>query len=228
MSFEPVKTGKGHPRVRCICDDCGRDEVVGAVHGRRGDAGAGQAAAKVQRLGWSYIGKRLRCAACERKRKFGGVARMGIQMKDNQMTGTQSKTRGRTAKTRAQVAPEPEAASRAQKREILSLLEEVYDVGVGAYLRGDTDDTVAEVLSVRPGWVAALREEFFGPSGENAEMKALSADIEAFLATAKDDLQATRQALVQIETRVREAEGLRGRLERIKQAVGPRLLRGAQ
>jgi hypothetical protein len=107
MAFEELRSNRGAPMVRCICDDCAREEVVGAVHGKDGKEGHGKAIAKVQRLGWTYVGKRLRCCACENKRK---VAKM-------------SNTKMDAPKASAPVR----TPTREQKRAIIDLLDDVYD-----------------------------------------------------------------------------------------------------
>lgn len=203
MAFEPIRDGRGQPRVRCICDECGRDEVVAAVHGKNGSGGQGQAVSKVQKLGWSFIGKRLRCSSCEASRKV-------VKMADNKA---------------AKVAVEsPRKPTRAQKREIMDLLDEVYDVDAECYKRGDTDETVADVLGVMPGWVSQLREEFFGPDGGNEDIAALLAELVGLRSDAKKKGDRAVDAANALAEVVRRVDDCHARLERIKAAVGPRVM----
>jgi hypothetical protein len=210
MAFDPIRSDRGAPRMQCVCDDCERVEVVAAMHGKDGKDGEGQAAIKVQRLGWTYIGKRLRCAACEAKRKADGMI--------DKKQGSQGVR-----------APAPREPTRTQKFEIMDLLRDVYDRESGCYRRGDTDETVAEVLEVMPGWVAQLREEFFGPAGSNQDMAALRADLDAVIAKGEAifaDLQA--RAMGPLLAKMTELEEFRNRLTKIERAVGPRVMARAK
>jgi len=179
-----------------VCDQCGHEETVCAVHGKKQE-GEGQAARKLQAKGWSYLHKRLLCPTCESNRK---VVKM--------------------ANPKAK-ASQPEEPTKAQKRSIMQLLEGCYDHASECYCGGETDASVAEVLNVLPGWVAAIREEFFGPCGTNEDMQALSDDItkkRAELETLIRDTTKQNQKLIDA------LEGLKGldlRLDRIKKAVGP-------
>ncbi len=204
MAFEAIRERQGAPRVSCICDDCLRSETVAAPRAKSGSDGDGQAAAKIQRLGWSFIGKRLRCPACEARRKVVKV---------------------NTGKSKAVVSPAPpRVPTKAQKREIIDLLREVYDADHECYRRGDTDETVASVLEVMPGWVAALREEFFGAAGGNEEMAALAGELGAFLTSAKAAQSDCEQKAQVLAAEIARAEQFRKRLAGIEGAVGARLM----
>lgn len=207
MSFEFVRGDHGQPRVRCICDDCGREEVVAGDHAR---GEAAQAVPKVQRLGWSYINKKLRCGQCEAKRKVKKMAK--------------SKSAPAVA-----VVDEPlRRPTMAQKREIMGLLQDVYDVEAGRYKGSDTDAAVADVLGVMPGWVAEIREEFYGPDGGNADIEGLAARLDSFLSAAAVEVEiALTSCKAEVEVaisncrgRIAEAEAMRDELRRIREAVG--------
>ena len=98
MTFQPITSGnrKGSlPRTKAVCDCCGRDEVIPCPQGAQG-----QAVKKVQKMGWSVIKSKLRCPACEAKRK----AKTMIQME----------------------SPGPaRQPTRAERREIMDLLKDV-------------------------------------------------------------------------------------------------------
>lgn len=171
MSFEPIRSTRGQPRMRCGCEDCDRTEVVCADHARNERSGNSQAAAKVQKQGWSYIHKHLRCPTCEAKRK---VVKMPVK----------------SAET---VAPLREMTKK-QRFEIIGLLVSVYDLDAKRYTGGDTDSTVAEVLGVMPGWVATVREEEgFGPDGGNEDIEALVSDLDEWRAAAQKTLKASTE-----------------------------------
>lgn len=191
----------GQPRAKAICDDCGREEVFPCPMGEDG-----QARKKIQNLGWSLISGRLRCAKCEANRKV--VTPM---------------------KPKVQAAEAPPSPSREQKREIMALLQEVYDADAGRYSGGETDASVAEVLGFpgRPGWVAALREEFFGPDGGNDDIEALAKALEQSKAWCEEldqdraRLSEVLRNLDQKKVKLEEAvASMQSDLSKIRRAVG--------
>lgn len=75
----------------------------------------------------------------------------------------------------APTIPAPAEATREQKREIMLMLQQVYDTEKQRYKGEETDKTVAHVLGIeRWGWVSKIREELFGPAGNEAGDKLLA------------------------------------------------------
>lgn len=204
----------------CNCDVCSTETTVKAQHSRhRGNAGKrevveSQVITKLQGNGWTYIKKTLRCAACEeeRRKNFTPQKVMETIMNDQTVTDLRQPTRE-------------------QKRQIMSLLEEVYDTANGYYTGGETDKTVAETLGtgIMPGWVAAIREEFFGPDGSNdellklrEELGTLKTNMEAVAKTCHDDIQKALAGLRDYN-KLREKVGeYETRVEKLKRAIGPK------
>ncbi|MGR3813422.1 MAG: hypothetical protein ACU0AU_04970 [Cognatishimia activa] len=208
MAFDTIRGERGQPRVKCICDVCGREEVVAAVHGKDGKDGLGSATNKIQNMGWTLLSKRLRCPTCEAKRKASKVVTK--------------------APVKESTSIAPREPTKAQKREIISMLEEVYDSDAERYIGGDTDETVADVLSVMPGWVAAIREEFFGPAGSNEEIEQLIKDVKSYLVSARNSSTKLEKDLALVDASIETAEGYLARLESIEKAVGPRVIARAK
>lgn len=216
QTFTPNRDNRGLPQLICTCDACGATEIVRArINARsRGkdvadvkpDKGAiSQAVSKLTANGWTYIGKTLRCPKCEEERKM-------------------TKTTTDPKKIAADPPPEPD---RKQKREIMLALEEFYDVDAGRFVGDATDASIAELTSTRPGWVAQIREEFFGPVGSNEEMERLIEEINAFrVETHELETQALKVA--QDLSRLR-AQGSRmlADLGKIKDAVGQHVVKKA-
>jgi hypothetical protein len=202
----PAKGQRGQARMRAICDSCMQEEVFPCA---RGDFA--EARRKLGLRGWAEVGGTLRCPTCEARRRAHAVVPVTVPG---------------TAKP-AEALPKP---TREQKRQIMELLSESYDTGAGRYRKGDTDAVVAEVLGFpqRPGWVAQIREEFFGADGGNDEIASLSAQIAALqaaetkLETALAKLSQEREALH------RDAATMAASLASIRAAVGPQALRRAQ
>lgn len=223
MTIEPIPHLGGVPRAKVICDECGRDECVPCKyernnHNKKTHPNESQARAKAMQQGWSYVKNKLRCPTCEAKRKV-------VPMKPKQSPSEEA----------------PKEPTRAQKRQIMDMLEETYDTSAERYSGGDTDETVAEVLGVMPGWVAKLREEFFGPEGGNEDieslverlddiekqMKGIEGDCKAMVKDAEYIKANAETALRSNEKKLAEVSTLRADLDKIKKAVGPRVQKAA-
>ncbi len=173
---------------------------------------------KATKQGWSYIKGRLRCPACEAKRKADAAVK---KQENDEMT-------------EAATVTELRQPTREQKRQIMSMLEASYDTKAGRYTGGDTDKTVAETIGggIMPGWVSEIREEFFGPDGSNDDMEAVIAEmksaLEAFTVLRKENDEVAERAqriendMNQHKARIDRAIS---RIETIKAAVGPKVAR---
>ena len=194
---------QGQPRMQAICDGCGREEVFANP---RGDEGKGRK--KIQQMGWEVVGKSERCPACKAKRK---VARMTVKKvipdpaKPDPKTGLREPTR-------------------AQRREIMGMLEVSYDVDAGRYSGHETDETLAAVLNVLPGWVASIREEFFGAAGSNDEIEALQSSFDDLGKRVAAFLEASSKVSRQASELAAELAGYQKRLAKVKDAVGARAM----
>lgn len=224
MMLEAVKGPRGEEMARCTCDDCGEAQDVRAAHGhhkgfKRGgyvtlDLGKpGQALKKIESMGWHSIAKKLFCPKCVETRRS----------KDPETMIKKSSTNV------AQLAPREPTPK--QKRDIIGMLEVCYDDGTKRYKGSDTDKTVAEALGdgILLGWVAAIREEFFGPDGGNSEIEATAAEIKKLIAAVENHeqkaLSAAKSARDHAEAATKfgdQARSLVKRIEAIKQAVGPK------
>lgn len=207
MALDDIKSRRGFPKKEVTCDECKTTEVVSAERGR---AGEGQARSKLQKNGWTSIGGVDRCPSCETKRK--GIPEMNQQNKI-------------TADTPLR---EP---SRAQKRGIVEMLDAVYDIEAGRYKGNETDLSVAQTLEdgILPGWVAQLREEFFGPDGGNNEIEELHKELREQLALLEKKAADLHQGIQDQLKELRElnqgresAANLLKRVEKIRAAVGPK------
>ncbi len=210
--------GKGVNRARAVCDLCGREEVVTCDYARKSGVtgwvpNEGQVTRKMTGQGWAVVKGKLHCPGCEAKRKVIPMAE--VQAKTQTGAGV----------------PQP---TREQKRAIIDLLQDCYDTKSGRYLRGETDTTLAAVLDLRPGWVAALREELFGPDGRNEDAEALRHELDAMRAEIKareaaqadlrEALDAHGDTLAELRA---QADSVAGKLARILTAVGPHVVRKA-
>lgn len=214
--IEAMKRGFHGSQARLVCDDCGRGAVVTCdyIHGpgHEWKPNEGQALKKAAGMKWTHVRGVLRCLKCEARRK--------------------------KPKPREAVMPENVTTlrqpTRDQKRQIVSLLTDVYDTEAGRYRRGETDKTVAECLGdgIMPGWVANIREELFGPDGGSAEMEALLADLKTWRGEIDATAARLHEALAKLTAELRglndakaKADEHLKRIEAIKAAVGPKVAR---
>lgn len=201
MSLAKVATNigrRGYPSIRANCDYCNRSEVIPCSKGAEG-----RAIKKIQEMGWSVIKKDLRCPKCEAQRK---VENMSPKVKP-------------AAPTRL--------PTRAQRREIYLMLADCYDCDNERYQRGDTDETLAEVLSVMPGWVAEIREKDFGPDGGNEDIEALTKQCQSFLKDAHALVAKRDKETDTMAAAIKQVTSISEQLEKIKKSVGPRNLKRA-
>ncbi len=213
MSITPTPKGTGRvPSAACVCDVCLHHEDQAADYERGGNGNwklnEGQVRARLSARGWSFIKGVLRCPTCEQKRK-------------GENTVTKAAAAPYTPGERQAVAvlPTPDPGlrqpTRDQKRAIHDMLTSVYDVKAGRYTGTDTDKSVAAVLGdgILFGWVAQIREEFFGPNGNEelallgAALDALNARVDATLAEAdrrRSDFKELIDTLVTLQSDARD------------------------
>lgn len=155
--IEAIK-GKGVNRAKVVCDDCGRDDTVTCGYipttPHTSEPNKSQVLRKIESGGWAEVKGKLRCPSCEARRK-------AHQPKEEDMTVAEKKP-----------ADDLRQPDRRQKREIIGMLELVYDDEKKRYKDGENDRTVAEAVDgALWGWVAAIREELFGPDTRNQEIE---------------------------------------------------------
>ena len=198
--------GKGASRANAICDDCGRSETVpcGYIRGSSPAKTAPDTGAVTRKLcasGWSYVKGKLRCPKCEATRKA------------ENMQVAQSKVTPITA---------PKEPSKKQRLEIIGLLMESYDLDAERYKDGDTDDVLADVLGVPPGWVEQIRSAEFGPDGGNDDIESLRAEVAEWRETVADRIKDNTAETEKLIAALNQVKAFGERLDRIKAAIGPR------
>lgn len=208
MTIEPIKQSQGVSRAKVFCDDCARDDVVACAYKptKQGNPRApdeGQVVAKMTGKGWALVKGKLRCPSCEAKRKAAPMNEVKSKPQDT-------------------APPQP---SKRQRLDIISMLMDVYDLDAGRYKSGDTDETVADVLDVRPGWVSEIRSAEFGPNGGNEDIEALTAKVQNIEDELASVLASQEEWLVSIRESLARAQDMKSDLSSIKKAVGPRILK---
>lgn len=112
--------------------------------------------------------------------------------------------------------PSPREMPVADRRRIFREIDDCYDESGGRYVMGETDETLANRLSVPWGWVKDVREENFGPAGPNPEIEKLTKEVadmakkvsaaEVQAMTAAETAENLGKALAQLQNRL---EGLK-------------------
>ena len=215
----PKGTDRG-PVAEVKCDCCGHTDKIRADYERvsadRFEVNEGQVLMKITRKGWSNIKGTLRCPECENKRREEAKPKKEITMKNV---------------VNMPITEEPRQPSREQKRQIITLLTDVYDITSNRYTGGETDKTVAEAIGggVMLGWVAQIREDLFGPDGGNEDIARLEADVKAHadaIAALTRDIQTCSKFVEDGQSalaNIRAAHSdLQRRVDALKASVGPR------
>lgn len=155
-------------------------------------ASEAQAITKMTKRGWRVVRGKLLCATCEANRRAIRSANNDPEPKPEPIPALAEETKPvKTAPATKSIPAStsaPRQPTREQKRQIMSLLDGCYDVALGRYTGGDTDKTVADAMGegIPFGWVAQIREEFFGPSGGNDDMAEVQAELAAALSALHD------------------------------------------
>ncbi len=211
-AFVPSRSDRGFPEVICTCSECGAqknircDTINRSRDKTKVEPNVGQAVRKLSAYGWTFVKQRLRCPECEAKRREPTVAK---------------------EPTIIEIAPPPappmRQPTRDQKRLIVAALEDAYDVPKQRYKDGETDKTISEMLGdgVMPGWVAAVRDDMFGPEG-NEEMADLSKQIAEWMGVADRSLASINSSLSDMVAARAEVKKLGQRLDKIVAAIGPK------
>jgi hypothetical protein len=215
--IEPIKN-HGANKALAVCDTigCNFQETIpcgykgGYIKGGGRLLDMGSARKNIRAGGWSVLKTKVYCPTCT------AINKQPAKRKEVPMKAVSEKA-----------VEQPRVPTRAQKREIMDMLETAYDVSAERYTGGDTDDTVADVLKVMPGWVAQIREEFFGPDGGNEDIEKLSTDIDAFLKSSNEIAKEASTAVEKLVAARREAQGMQQKLDAIKKAVGSRVIKKA-
>lgn len=218
--FEAVRDERGLPAALCHCSDCGKSERIRASHERTRHADTpevneGQCVRKLTANGWSSIRGRLRCPVCTEKRRSSHPD----ETETAQVIHMTTKDSTVTAPLRQ--------PTREQRFMIIDLLKEVYDRDAGRYRKAETDQSVAETLGegILWGWVSQIREDIFGPDG-NEEADMLLTDLAEWRKVADGLAETWHKQLVEYQKTLREFNEARAKVDRLAERVEQRRVAG--
>lgn len=181
-AFEFAKVrqgGKAISALRITCSRCGRqDEFIQTSERRLPNHAAAQ---KFRNIGWS-VGSTARkdiCPDCQQRKE---------PMKAEEVKPV--------APLRADP---PREMGKDDRRIVFAKIDEVYVGEEKGYDTGWSDERVSADLGVPRAWVAAIREEFFGPAANVGELEEVIRQI--------DEIAAQMQRLQAKATEISEAVG---------------------
>jgi hypothetical protein len=218
--------GQAKRGVRVWCCKCSRKEEV-LANSRRGSGGGGydddiierSLSDKFEKLGWK-IGKNLHHNLCPDHNKkenaimahnnngkaqppasdkvvlMNSAASISTPKQHPQTPSPSPKPSPSPAPLSA--APTPRGPSRDEKRIIFQKIDEVYVGETVGYSNNWSDKRLAADLAVPLSWVAAIREENFGPDIDE-ESVAVMTEAKALLEEAKTTIQSWMVRADQIE-----------------------------
>jgi hypothetical protein len=113
--------------------------------------------------------------------------------------------------------------TRDHKRLIVAALEDAYDTKNQRYKGLETDKGIADMLGdgVMYGWVATIREDMFGPDG-NEEMGDLAAEVKAWMSNVDKVLSIVGDEIIFLQAARAEVKKYQDRLNKIIAAIGPK------
>jgi hypothetical protein len=210
---------RGNSMAKCFCSKCGRTTTFRCAHTFNPKKASdikvkvSEALPKAMADGWSFKYGNPLCPICEKERKDAQKPREEPQM---------------SKEPTVIVVPPPPAPplrqpTRDQKRLIVAALEESYDTKNQRYKGTETDKGIADMLAdgIMSGWVAAVREDMFGPDG-NEEMTDLAAEIKEWMKRVDLALSDIQLALGGMELAKAEVSKYLGRLNKIAASIGPK------
>ena len=116
-------------------------------------------------------------------------------------------------------ATTPREPTREQKRRIHQEIEGNWDERAGRYLGSASDRSIAAGLSVPPAWVADIRADFFGDSGENADIAEFKIELAARIEDVEKLVENAMTSAARFDEILKEMKGLKARLERVEKSV---------
>lgn len=209
MTMVPTQERHGLSGAKVACDGCGAVVSIRCDHmrsrGRPGDAPprieVGHAVRKLNSMGWRASATRQTCKTCIAM-KSDKPKKEELEMVQTQIPMTQALKASPAEVGKIAAIPDTPKPTLAQRREIMLMLEEVYDVDAKRYKGVETDKSVAHALGIeRWGWVSEVRDGFFGPAGNEAadllaaEVKAKIRDADVMIAGMSVAISATKGQL---------------------------------
>lgn len=221
----PMTNGMWTSAERATCTTCGRTEDV-IDSNKASHIPPEIVIKKLRQRGWVFRSKKATCPDCitpaqrVRLKPEPGhptfVAR-AIDIPPGPSTYTEEITVPDIA-----TLPEPRQPSREQKRRIHDEIQGNWDERACRYLGSASDQSIADTLHVTRAWVVEIRSDFFGDSGENADIAAFKTELTARIEEVGKLVENAMTSAARYDDLLKELKGMRSRLERIEKSVLPK------
>lgn len=189
-------------QASCVCDVCNTEIFINCQHGslsntptKRGNStkpkdeirNSKTVIQQLSKQGWKIYQKEVVCETCLEKR----VKEKKLNNKKSTVEPIRQPTRN-------------------QKREIMLLLQDVYDVDKQHYKQAETDHTVAETLGdgILWGWVSQIREDVFGPDGNEADMLTVG-EAKLWMARADEHITSFEKRITDLQRTLTNIQAVR-------------------
>ncbi len=164
----------GRLRVPLKCSTCGGEDHWTATR----IINPNTAIPKIIRMGWQ-VGGKLLCPLCVVAHRHGSPSRPKLQIVENIMTNNVAKLE----------TPKLLDEQKKNKRLVILALEDYYDESTNRYREGRSDKTTADELNLSAGFIATVREEFYGKLAEPEAIGQFREDLKG-MQTGLDNLKA--------------------------------------
>lgn len=155
----------GRLNFALVCDRCGETDHWSAAQ----MIGPQTAIPKIIQLGWDVNGK-LTCPICVSMKNRSKPTIMEQPEVNKQAIQT-------VPTLKAVPSPLNDEQKRKNKRIVIAALEDYFDDTISAYRGDKSDKAVASELDLSEAFVAAVREEMFGPIKPPSEVQVIMAEL---------------------------------------------------
>ena len=116
---------------------------------------------------------------------------------------------------------QPRKMSPQDKRKIFREIDGCYDEVNSRYVDEYTDQSISKALGVPRKWVSDVREENFGPSGENVEIERVASLLARIDGELRQAVSRCMDAAAEAERLQNEVSDAQARLAKIRESLGP-------
>lgn len=113
------------------------------------------------------------------------------------------------------MAPAPEGATREDKRIIFARLQDVYLDEAKGYMVPWTDQALAKDIGCPVAWVAAVRDDNFGPTRDNSEIRDMLDRVEVNAREAQSIINEAKRLASEVSQLVAANNVLNRRIEEV-------------
>ena len=221
----PMSNGMWTSAERATCSTCDRTEDV--IHSNKASHIPPEIVVKkLKQRGWLFRGKKATCPFCAADQRVREV-RAATAAKPTPSITSPAPEIPEEMPTMAdqnvvQIDAAPRAPTREQKRRIHQEIEGNWDERAGRYIGSASDQSIADELHVPRAWVVDIRSDFFGDSGENADIAAFKAELATRIEDVEKLVENAMASASRYDDLLKDLKAMKTRLERIEKSVLPK------